>query len=125
MYTIAQVIYGIPLDIDFDYYYSEVEEEAEDSDQEYVRLLENHFENDTEGFLRYYSGSSENSPRAFGIEIDEFDECKTVKVSELNLVASEEVKKKYQELFNALDEDTQEELKAFGEPEVFFLWSTS
>lgn len=119
MYAIANVIYGIPLEIEFKYYYSDVK-----NDENHVRVLENHFKNQTPGFLQYYSGGGP-TPLAFGVEIDRFDECYNVKVSELNLIPSEEVKQKYQEMFEELDIDTQQELKTFGEPEVIFLWSTS
>lgn len=125
MYAIAQVIYGIPLDIDFDNYYSDIENEFHESGQDYERLLENHFENCTPGFLSYYSGSSINIPRAFGVQIDKFNGYQTVKVSKLKLVATQEVKQEYEQMLESLDIQTQREIKTFGDPHIFLLWSTS
>lgn len=125
MYAIANVIYGFPVEIDFDFYY----EDDENYDEDSPRILEECFENEEKGFLEYYSGSSENSPKAFGITISRFDECTPVKISNLNLVATLDIKNQYNEAYESLNEEVKNELKSFqedfGEPQVFILWSSS
>jgi hypothetical protein len=126
MYAIFKLIYGFPLNLNFDNYYENLEDNLQ-NDKQVDRTLEKMFENSLPGFLSYYSLNAENTPRAFGIKIDSFDEGDIVKVSDINLVPSEEVKQQYQELFNNLNPMIQSELtnlSEFKEPTVFFLWSS-
>ncbi len=116
MYSIANIIYGIPLNSNDSYSDTESSEE----------LSELAF-SDEDGFLRYYSGSADVDPLAFGIRIDEFDEaCHHVDLSTLKLVPTDAELLEYNRLWNTLDIAIQEEItENYGTPRVFFLWSTS
>lgn len=124
MYTIANVIYGVPVEIDFDQYYRPVEKDLK-AGETYEREFANCFENGQEGFLHYYSGSADMPPMAFGIELCRFDECETVDVAQLILKANEEIINEYNDNFSKQTEHVQAQLKQFGNPKVFILWSTS
>ena len=115
MYAISQVIYGYPL----------VSNDKElDLSEELCELVWSDAEED--GWLHYYSGSATDEPAAFGIEIDEFDEaCAYVDTRKLKMTPTQADIDKFNELFDKLEPEIQEELRQFGEPFVFFLWSTS
>lgn len=107
MYAIAQVIYGIPL-------------ESPDL------ILEESLAGEEPGFLEYYSGSGD-TPAAFGVEIDSFDECcHHIFVRDLKLTPTAQQEAEYRDLWDQQPQEIQEALcKIAAEPEVFILWSTS
>lgn len=111
-YAIARVIYGIPVDLDF-------EELPED------HILREAVEEEYDGFLSYYSGSAD-TPAAFGVEIDCFDEaCFSIDISDLRLEPTEAQLRDYARLWEHLELEVKVELKRFGNPRAFILWSTS
>lgn len=78
------------------------------------------------GFIRAYSGSHEETPSAFGIEllsletIAAFTDLDAAKVT-----VTQELKNRYEELREALPEEVRDDLLALGEPRLFILWSSS
>lgn len=132
MYSITNIIYGIPVQVqDYNNFYAEVEAALKEGEQ-YPRALEKMFSpedfdlEEKEGVLRYYHGGSDIAPQAFGIEIGRFDECKyAIDLETLTLKASKETRDRYKQLFSALTEQEKYELSCFGKPRVFFLFSSS
>lgn len=113
MYAIATVFYGLPLN-------------SNDTEIAKSPLLEENIEDESAGFNRLYSGGSNCEPTAFGIELSEFDEgCHHVELSDLKLEPTKAQYDEFTKLYNALEPELQEELKVYGEPRVFILWSTS
>jgi hypothetical protein len=115
MYAIAQVIYGIPLNSNN--YFEDNRQSAD---------LDLALENADPGFLRYYSGGADVPPSAFGIELSSFDEaCHHVDLSSLVLEPTDAQHSEFAHLLEALEPALREEVLSYGEPRVFFLWSTS
>jgi len=113
MYTIVNVIYGVPV-------------KFSDNDTYNNSSLSYHFTFVHPGFLEYYNGSGHITPRAFGILIDAFDECAYhTELSSIRLQPSEEQIEKYNQLFSSLGMDERADLIPFGKPRVFFLWTTT
>lgn len=111
-YAICNVIYGIPL-------YSENNQERSD-------IIEEVINNESNGFNRLYSGGSDVDPAYFGITIDEFDECNHhIDLQDINLNPTEENISQVTKLYESLDPLIKNELNLYGEPRVFFLWSSS
>lgn len=112
-YAIANLIYGVPL-------------HTNDSLYERPESLNNALEDEIEGFLAYYSGSG-YSPGAFGIKVDEVDECSHH--SELHLAKfmanGHQHHVDYERLLKQLPKELQDQIKAFGHPRLFILWSSS
>lgn len=117
MYAIAEVIYGFPL----------VAHGSEDSPREKFPVLQDAVEEEeVEGFLTYYYGSSDEEPAAFGIKLDGFDESYPYTgVSQLTLAPSAEQIQQYNDLLTMQEPDVRAALENLGEPRVFFLWTTS
>lgn len=114
MYTIATIIYGLPL------HYSGWD------DVEYSDELDAAIQWDTEGFHQFYSGSAPQSPTAFGVLLGEFNECSPyVDIASLTILPSIEQVEKYNQLWDSLSEELKIELTTFGVPRSFILWSTS
>jgi hypothetical protein len=115
-YAIAQVIFGVPLNID------------EENDTVLVDALEEFDAQD--GFLTYYSGSGD-TPAAFGVELDCFDECcYSIDIANIKLEPSDGQRRKFYELWEHLEPEMRAEIKkASGQtvfvPRTFILWSTS
>ena len=118
MFAISEVIYGIPL-------------VSNDAIVTYSEELENFIDEEWTAesgvsFLSFYSGSGDQSPAAFGIQLDQFDEgCSYVNISDLTLIPSQEHVSQFKEAFEELSDDLKAELSKFEGPRVFFLWSTS
>jgi hypothetical protein len=113
-YAIANLIYGVPLHTNAENFVrSEVISEALDREEQ-------------DGFLAYYSSSGER-PGAFGIKIDELDEC--CHHSELHIAKfmanGHQHHVEYERLLKQLPKELQDEVKAFGHPRLFILWSSS
>jgi hypothetical protein len=116
MYTIVDVVYGIPLNRN--------NEEPPDRslaldgviDDEVLGIINPNRKDDLNG-----------KPIAFGIVIDGFDEdCHHTEGTSVRMVPSEGEIKDFNDMFAALDPAVQQEMKEkYGEPRVFFLWSTS
>ena len=115
MYAIANVIYGIPLMI-------ENGDEESMSDEFFEALDE-----DEGGFMTFYSGSGDFIPRAFGVMLDQLDECcHHIFLDEVALAPTADQEAEYQALWARHSPETQAQLLAHGaEPRVFILWSTS
>lgn len=115
MYSVANSIYGLPL----------VANEGKSPFQKYPRLAEA-VEMEVAGFLSFYSGSSDEKPQAFGLDIGGFDEaCAFVNMADVPSAPTPEQIEAYQALFAAQTPELQADLRALGEPFVFILWSTS
>ena len=120
--------YGVPITVDFDEYYEAKEEEFLDENPggEYIKELENAFEHDQDGFLTYYSGNGDVTPKAFGVYISEFNECfYSLDVSQLKLTPTPEMIAQYNKNYAALSQDLKDEIDSFGKPRAFILWTTS
>ena len=118
-YAIAHIVYGIPLQNADGYLKRRWSEELEEA-----------IENEDEGFITPYSGSSEVTPAAFAVEIGTFDEaCHHIEASTLKamLQPTFQVVDKWRDNFKALSESLRTELsdEKYGEPRVFILWGTS
>ena len=114
MYAIAQVIYGIPLNSN------------DNENLDPTGVLTEAVEYEESGYLEYYNGGSDVPPRAFGVEISEFDECcHHIPLQDLRLRPTVDHLDQYQKLWNQQSPECQEALKKIGEPQVFILWTTS
>jgi len=116
MYAICNVIYGIPLNS------NDYNDEVEKSDTLQDLLYE-----EEPGFYEFYSGVGDESPQAFGVLLDTFDECAHhTFLNSLQLSPTDAQRAQYDELFNSLDPVLQQELRNIAqEPCTFILWSTS
>lgn len=116
MYSIAQVIYGIPL-------------HNPAGDTKYSTRLEEAIEDEEfPGFLVFYSGDGfDGDPVSFGVPLDEFDPCCSfIDISTLVLVPTQAQVAEYATLWNNLPASIQQEItKKFGSPRAHILWSTS
>lgn len=116
MYSIVNVVYGYPL----------VSNDLEESSPKELPGVSEALAEEQPGFLAYYSGATEDTPSAFGIDLGQFDEaCAYVVLSDLHTAPTDEQKAEFQELLAALDHELQATLRAMGDPSVFLLWSTS
>lgn len=116
MYSIAQIIYGIPLVSNDD----GAPGQSED--------LELAIEDGEPGFLSYYSGAAPETPAAFGIELGEFDEaCAWIDMKDVNLSPTPQQTSQFELLWKSLKKSLQEEIEAkYGkDSKVFILWTTS
>lgn len=115
MYAIVNVVYGVPL------------HSVLGLDDSWSEELEELIESQEEGFLTPYSGSGDEMPAAFGVSIGEFDEaCHHVELSKLRLKPTNTEDEEFTKLWERLEPVIQKEITdKFGEPRVFFLWSTS
>lgn len=116
MYAMVDVIYGIPLNKNNGI-------SIQRSDE-----LEEAIEAEVLGMICPYSGADiEYSPTAFGISIGGFDEGEHhTEVSSIRMIPTENEINDFNVMFSALDPAVQGEIKeTYGEPRVFFLWSTS
>lgn len=113
-YACASVVYGYPL-------------VSNDGDVEYSADLEDLIESGEDGFLSFYSGSADQMPAAFGVEMDEFDEaCAYIDARDMQLEPTDEQKEELKAMFDALDPAIQSEIQSIcAEPFVFILWSSS
>ena len=108
-YACFTVMYGIPLH----------------SNQERTAEVEELIEN-LEGMFSPYSGSADESPAAFGIKLDGFDECSPfIDLAQLTLVPTPAQLDEFQKVWASLEPEEQKLISQFGEPRVFFLTSTS
>ena len=114
MYAIVTVIYGIPLN-------------ANNKSTKWSDELEDAIDNEEEGFISPYSGSSEKPPVAFGIPLDSFNEaCHHVELTDVHIIPTSKEISQFDELWNKLPETLQLEIaQNYGHPRIFFLWSTS
>lgn len=113
-YACASVIYGYPL-------------VSNDKDVDYTDDLMDLIDSGEDGFLSFYSGSADQAPAAFGVEMDGFDEaCAYVDARDLRMQPTDEQKEELKTMFDALDPAIQTEIQSIcAEPFVFILWSTS
>lgn len=113
-YACASVIYGYPL-------------VSNDGDVEYSDDLMDLIDSGEDGFLSFYSGSADQAPAAFGVEMDGFDEaCAYVDGRDLRMQPTDDQKEQLKAMFDALDPAIQTEIQSIcAEPFVFILWSTS
>lgn len=113
-YACASVVYGYPL-------------VSNDGDVEYSADLEDLLESGEDGFLSFYSGSADQMPAAFGVEMDGFDEaCAYVDARDMRMEPTDEQKEELKAMFDALDPAIQTEIQSIcAEPFVFILWSSS
>lgn len=115
MYAVANMIYGYPL----------VSSKSPSPRKRFPRL-DAAVDEERKGFFTYYSGSSDDTPAGFGIDLGGFDEaCAFVPASDIPAAPTPEQQAQFQALFDALDPDLQADLRALGEPSTFLLWSTS
>lgn len=113
MYAIFQIFYGIPLTGHHD----EFEDEFEAS---------NCGGGTGSGFEEWYSGSADEIPCAFGIEIGGFDEASdAIDVSTLPLNPTAHHMAEFWRMFNALDPAVQAKVSKYGSPKVYFIPTTS
>ncbi len=106
MYSCGNFVYGVFL--------RDVSEEIE-------CLQEDHIE----GFLTYYSGSGDERPQAFGIELGGFDAIDNIDVDGFVPELKPEHKQKFIDLLALQAPEVQEEILENGEPKYFLMWSTS
>lgn len=132
MYAIVNIIYGVPL------MGRETRKRTTrgiEVDEPLCLEVARDYPSD-KGFISYYSGNADETPMAFGIDLDSFDEASGGfnNLSSLKIEPTPEQKEEYQRLFDNLkqmeadDEELKgiiEEIQKRGDPRVFFLWSTS
>lgn len=114
MYAIFKIIYGHPI----------TEKEYGDEDFE-LNPMPHLFEDEEDGFLTYYSGAGAGIPRAFGVELGEFDECSFTYPDQLKLAPTAEQEEQYKDAYDALPVVAMEVIDRLGPPRVFFLPTTS
>lgn len=113
-YACASVVYGYPLVSNNGYV-------------DYSENLMDLIDRGDNGFLSFYSGSADQAPAAFGVDMDGFDEaCAYVDARDMRMEPTDAQKDELNALFDALDPAIQTEIQSIcGEPFVFILWSTS
>lgn len=113
-YACASVVYGYPLVSNKKYV-------------EYSEDLETLIDNRDNGFLGFYSGSADQTPAAFGVKMDGFNEaCAYIDVRGMQFEPTDAQKAEVETMFNALDPAIQTEIQSIcAEPFVFILWSSS
>lgn len=113
MESIANLVYGIPLNV-------------RRGDPEYSTELEELIENGEPGFLSLYSGHGPK-PRAFGVEMRSFNDCMVyAEFKPEYLTPSTAQKSFFDSSWAEIPEEIKKEMiEKFGEPRVFLLWSTS
>lgn len=115
MYAIAEVFYGVPLvsnkhALKLTPYLAEMIEEG---DEEY-------------GVQTFYSGSSNDTPAAFGVHLDSFDEgCAYVDPREVSMSPTPAQVDEYKRLVDNFPDPATKAWLQKQTPFVFFLWSTS
>ena len=112
MYSIGKIIYGIPL----------VNGQADRSE-----ALDEFVEDESLGVLTYYSGSADETPAAFGVELGSFDAIEgAMDMAQLALEPTTNQIVKFGNLWSSLDPTLQAEInKVYGQPRTFVLWTTS
>lgn len=135
MYTIGQIIYGYKIDADrggadstlhqvIDF--MNAGEIPEGFTEEECQAIEDEANsNDDSLFKFYYSGSSEHSPIAIGIQVGEIDECQSVDVSTITDLCKDEVIVKFEKLVKELPPKIQALLPELRKPTFYILWTTS
>jgi len=115
MYSITNIIYGYPITTEISNLIIKKEEDPNSDWNE---------DNDMVcGFNKYYHGSSDCIVGYVGVELDSFDECgEMLKPSSLKMQPTEKQKQQALKKINALTPDFK---KLVGEPDVFFVFSTS
>jgi hypothetical protein len=107
----ATILYGIPL----------VETGHDFSDE-----LTEAMEYGKSGFYTQYSGYHDETPCAFGVRLGELDGHDAWTPLDLAaLVVTDEVKARFQTLFDAQPASLQAELLAIRPPQLFLLWRSS
>ena len=112
MYTIVKLIYGVPLY----------------NGNERSEVIEEMIKDRYNGILSFYSGNAPTQPTAFGLNLGSIDEGKHhTEMSSLEKVinVSEDMKKRYQELIDELEEDQKEAILEYGSPRGFLLCTSS
>lgn len=114
-YAILTPYYGIPLN------------DGEQFDApEFSKKLEKLRSKPAKGFVRTYR-QGEDSGGAFAVQAgEELTECcNHLEMSELTLDVPSELIDKFTKLYDKLDDVIKKELEPFGEPRLFYLWSSS
>jgi hypothetical protein len=114
-YALMTPYYGIPL--------SNNQDEPELSD-ELMRLRDE--DDEDVGFVSMYR-QGDDSGGAFGVRAgDSIDECcNHTELYELTIHPAPEIVERFNQIYAALDPNIQDEIKQFGEPRLFYLWSSS
>lgn len=121
MYICGEVFYGIPLH--FEGYGACHSDFMNDIKQDRHEACEK-----IEGLHTFYHGGADEYPLAFGIQVDGFDTCGSFYDLDLDGFKDENLqthKEAFEVLWNKLDEVTQKEFLAYGNPRLFILWSSS
>lgn len=115
MYSITNIIYGYPITTKISNLLIEKEDDENSDWNEDGDMVC--------GFNKYYHGSSDGIVGYVGVELDSFDECgEMLKPSNLKMQPTEEQKNEAIKKINALSQDFK---TLVGEPDVFFVFSTS
>lgn len=125
MYSITNVIFGIPLNTpgDGDPKTSAYRLPNPDKSDELELALA---DEQPEGFYSFYHGGSDIGPHAFGVLLGAFDECHHhLDVDKLTLKATPAQIAEFNQMLADLDDDLRKEVEAYGEPRTFLLFSTS
>jgi hypothetical protein len=121
MYICGEVFYGIPLHFDgYGHSHSDFMNNIKENRHEASKNMD--------GLHTFYHGGADEYPLAFGIQFDGFDTCGSFYELDLNTFSEENLQKHkaaFDVLWNKLDETTQKEFLAYGEPRLFVLWSSS
>ena len=121
MYSVGRVIYGLPL------HFKPYTESVSEYMQKFREVYE-HSDEAPPGVLRYYHGGLDEFPLAFGIELAMFDETDyflELGQTSFSLEVSPENQEKYQQYWQQLSPEMQEEFSAYGVPRLFILWTSS
>lgn len=126
MYTIANVVYGIPLHRNDEGEFSATMSSFDEDEDMWSTELAEAIDREDPGFMVTYRGGDTPSV-AFGVKLGEFDEaCHHTEVSTLTLTPSHEQMDEFNNLFNDLSDEVRAEINAkFGQPRVVFLWDAS
>lgn len=124
-YVIANLIYGIPLLQDIDLPFPLEDNKCfpnyEDERTEILTTFMDKY--DSPGLICNYSGNSDTKPGAFGVLVGSSD------VNDLffnfKIGIDQSTKNSFNKLWNTLPENIKVEIKKYGEPRLFVLWSTS
>lgn len=117
-YDVIHAVYGIPLCWQFD------DLRYEEEHDKYVKIHYAFEKGNVPGLLKYDCKRSPSYSFAFGIELKAFSSF--AHHGNINLVADDETKAQFSELFSQLDSfpDIKAIIEQFGNPRISLVWST-
>lgn len=136
MYSIANIIYGYDLTVDgllegreeaslLRSIFYDGDKKVDFNDEKLKEIIESGELIEHPFFHSYYSGSSDYTPMALGLDVGGFDECSSTYLSDLVTKVEPHHVEEFQKMLGKLPIEVQNIINKLGEPKLFILWSTS